>query len=144
MDLAGAARKFDEHLPRSEAPEDSSSKRRQRVRYLIFYCYSNPKWILQSADFLGETPAEMSQSLKIYCVRRTLSHGAMFIKLCTNSESSLSFSIAYDLSSINADTGILYAAFILLGLYVMIIFEVNHARELGCVSSCRFLNASSC
>ncbi|XP_011869855.1 PREDICTED: P protein isoform X2 [Vollenhovia emeryi] len=56
----------------------------------------------------------------------TLSHSIMFIKLRTSSKSSLSFSIAYDLSSINADTGIPYAAFILIGLYILIIFEVVH------------------
>ncbi|XP_024889830.1 P protein isoform X3 [Temnothorax curvispinosus] len=56
----------------------------------------------------------------------TLSHGVMFIKLYTNSESSLSFSIAYNLSPINTDIGLPYAAFILIGLYIMIIFEVVH------------------
>lgn len=57
----------------------------------------------------------------------------MFIKLRTNSKSSLSFSIAYNLSPINTDTGIPYAAVILIGLYIMIIFEVNHIRELRCI-----------
>ncbi|TGZ56788.1 P protein [Temnothorax longispinosus] len=56
----------------------------------------------------------------------TLSHGVMFIKLYTNSESSLSFSIAYNLSPINTDIGLPYAASILIGLYIMIIFEVVH------------------
>ncbi|XP_039303573.1 P protein [Solenopsis invicta] len=58
--------------------------------------------------------------------RRILSGGVMFIKLRTNSKSSLSFSIAYNLSPINTDTGIPYAAVILIGLYIMIIFEIVH------------------
>ncbi|KAL6260959.1 hypothetical protein P5V15_008487 [Pogonomyrmex californicus] len=56
----------------------------------------------------------------------TLSRGTMFIKLSTNSESSRSFSITYNLSPLNADVGIPYAAFILIGLYILIIFEVVH------------------
>lgn len=69
-------------------------------------------------------------------VYRALSRGVMFIKLRTNSESNFSFSLAYDLSPMNADAGIIYAAFLLIGLYIMIIFEViNIARYLH---SCKF------
>lgn len=61
--------------------------------------------------------------------RRTLSRGILFIKLNTNSKSNLPLSIAYDLSPTNSDTNIVYAAVILIGLYIMIIFEVIIPRE---------------
>lgn len=54
----------------------------------------------------------------------TLEHGEISIKLKTNLESSFAISISYDLSPIDKDDGIVYAALILLGLYVLIIFEV--------------------
>lgn len=53
-----------------------------------------------------------------------LEHGEISIKLKTNLESSFAISISYDLSPIDKDDGIIYAALILLGLYVLIIFEV--------------------
>ncbi|KAI4487019.1 hypothetical protein M0802_012119 [Mischocyttarus mexicanus] len=48
------------------------------------------------------------------------------INLCTNLEHSFPLSIAYDLSSINTDDGIPYAAIVLFGLYVLIVFEIVH------------------
>ncbi|XP_012217012.1 P protein-like [Linepithema humile] len=56
----------------------------------------------------------------------TLSRGILFIKLHTNSESNLPLSITYDLSPINSDSSIMYAAIILISLYIMIIFEMVH------------------
>lgn len=53
-----------------------------------------------------------------------LEYGEISIKLKTNLESSFAISISYDLSPIDKDDGIVYAALILLGLYVLIIFEV--------------------
>ncbi|KAL0127051.1 hypothetical protein PUN28_005401 [Cardiocondyla obscurior] len=76
--------------------------------------------------------------------KKTLSNGIMFIKLWTNSESSLSFSMVYDLSPINTDTGLPYAACILIGLYILIIFEVVHrtlAALLACTMSIAILAA---
>ncbi|XP_011686106.1 PREDICTED: P protein [Wasmannia auropunctata] len=63
---------------------------------------------------------------KINVDSKTLSHGIMFVNLRTNSKSNLSFSLAYDLSPINTDTGIPYAAVILISLYILIIFEIVH------------------
>jgi len=57
-------------------------------------------------------------------VFRILSRSVMFIKLCTNSVSNLTISVAYDLPSTYTYTGIVYAALILICLYIMIIFEV--------------------
>ncbi|KAF3423855.1 hypothetical protein E2986_05841 [Frieseomelitta varia] len=56
----------------------------------------------------------------------TLENANIVIKLKTNLESSFAISISYDISSINKDDGIMYAAIILLGLYILIIFEVVH------------------
>ncbi|GAB1867112.1 P protein [Camponotus japonicus] len=69
---------------------------------------------------------KQERTFKINVDSEALSRGVMFIKLRTNSESNFSFSLAYDLSPMNADAGIIYAAFLLIGLYVMIIFEVMH------------------
>lgn len=48
----------------------------------------------------------------------------MFIKLHSSLETNLPVSIAYDTSSINTNVRIIYAAFVLIGLYILIIFEV--------------------
>ncbi|XP_043789290.1 P protein-like [Apis laboriosa] len=58
--------------------------------------------------------------------KNALEHGEISIKLKTNLESSFAISISYDLSPIDKDDGIIYAALILLGLYVLIIFEIVH------------------
>ncbi|XP_054005067.1 P protein-like isoform X1 [Hylaeus anthracinus] len=55
-----------------------------------------------------------------------LENGVIFIKLETNLKSSFAVSITYDLSFIEKNDGVIYAAMILLGLYVLIIFEVVH------------------
>ncbi|KAK1131690.1 hypothetical protein K0M31_015851 [Melipona bicolor] len=55
-----------------------------------------------------------------------LENANVVIKFKTNLESSFAISISYDISSINKDDGIVYAAIILLGLYILIIFEVVH------------------
>ncbi|KAK2576947.1 hypothetical protein KPH14_005560 [Odynerus spinipes] len=55
-----------------------------------------------------------------------LEQNAISINLRTDLEHSFPVSIAYDLSSINTDDGIPYAAIVLFGLYVLIIFEVVH------------------
>lgn len=101
------------------------------MRHLIFYLKPNESRICKmfATNFTAKRQRKyLKQSFcnKMCFVRRTLSHSKMFIKLYTNSESSLSFSIAYDVSSIDTDTGIPYAAVILIGLYILIIFEVNH------------------
>lgn len=58
--------------------------------------------------------------------KEMLDEGLVSINLRTNLESSFAVSISYDLSSINKDDGIAYAAIVLLGLYILIIFEVVH------------------
>lgn len=56
-------------------------------------------------------------------IYRILSRGILYITLRTNSTSNLSLSINYDLSSVN-NISLLYAAFVLIVLYIMIIFDV--------------------
>nr|XP_012134755.1 PREDICTED: P protein-like [Megachile rotundata] len=55
-----------------------------------------------------------------------LNQGLVYINLRTNLESSFAISISYDVSSMNKDEGIVYAAIVLLGLYILIVFEVVH------------------
>ncbi|XP_017792609.1 PREDICTED: P protein-like [Habropoda laboriosa] len=61
-----------------------------------------------------------------YTDKEILEQSMASINLKTNLESSFAVSISYDLSSIDKDDGIAYAAIVLFGLYVLIIFEVVH------------------
>lgn len=49
----------------------------------------------------------------------------MAINFRTNTKASVPISMAYDNSPIDQDTGIIYAAVVLLGLYILIVFEVK-------------------
>lgn len=51
------------------------------------------------------------------------------VNLETNLSSDFPISIGYDFSPINAEDGTAYAAVVLLGLYILIIFEVSMTRE---------------
>lgn len=55
---------------------------------------------------------------------RSLERGMISMNLKTNLESGFAISMAYDLSSIDKDDGMVYAAIVLLGLYILIVFEV--------------------
>ncbi|XP_071440913.1 P protein-like [Hetaerina americana] len=52
--------------------------------------------------------------------------GLLRLRLETNLQDSFPVSIRYDPSPINVDDGIVYAALVLMGLYVLIIFDVVH------------------
>ncbi|XP_076289649.1 P protein [Lasioglossum baleicum] len=56
----------------------------------------------------------------------TLQDGELSINLQTNLESSFAVSLIYDVSLIDKNVGIAYAAIVLVGLYILIIFEVVH------------------
>ena len=58
--------------------------------------------------------------------KKSLERGMISMNLKTNLESGFAISMAYDLSSIDKDDGIGYAAIVLLGLYILIVFEVVH------------------
>ncbi|EZA62361.1 P protein [Ooceraea biroi] len=87
-------------------------------------------WILPipSENLLSILPEQRHQRVfKIKNVdSQILSCSVMFIKLRTNSASNLTVSVAYDLPSTYTNAGIVYAALILICLYVMIIFEIVH------------------
>ena len=51
------------------------------------------------------------------------------LHLKTNLLTDFPVSIAYDFSPINTENGVVYAAVVLLGLYVLIIFEVQNTRN---------------
>jgi hypothetical protein len=46
------------------------------------------------------------------------------IKFSTNMEANFPLSVGYNLQPINTDFGIIYAGLVLVGLYILIIFEV--------------------
>ncbi|XP_032665122.1 P protein [Odontomachus brunneus] len=56
----------------------------------------------------------------------TLSHSVMSINFRTDLKSSLPIYISYDLSSPNSNVGIICAVLVLVGLYILIIFEIVH------------------
>ncbi|XP_014474138.1 PREDICTED: P protein-like [Dinoponera quadriceps] len=56
----------------------------------------------------------------------TLSRGVMSINFRTNLDSTFPVYINYDLSSVNSNVGIICAALVLIGLYILIIFEIVH------------------
>ena len=47
------------------------------------------------------------------------------VRLSTNMKTNFPLSVAYNLQPINTDSGIIYAGLVLIGLYVLIIFEVS-------------------
>ncbi|XP_076623101.1 P protein [Colletes latitarsis] len=55
-----------------------------------------------------------------------LENSVVSMNLKTNLESSFAVSMSYDLSLLDKTNGLIYAAMILLGLYILIIFEIVH------------------
>lgn len=50
----------------------------------------------------------------------------MRLQFSTNMERSMPLTLSYDLSPIDPAEGVIYAALILIGLYILIIFEVSY------------------
>ncbi|XP_026470190.1 P protein-like, partial [Ctenocephalides felis] len=48
------------------------------------------------------------------------------VRMRTNAEANFPLSIGYDVSPIDMDDGVIYAAVVLLGLYILIVFEIVH------------------
>jgi hypothetical protein len=51
----------------------------------------------------------------------------------TNMDASFPSAVSFDVSPIDTDSGIIYAAIVLLGLYVLIVLEVSGIAELTAV-----------
>lgn len=51
-------------------------------------------------------------------------HQILRIRMMTNIKSNFPISISYNLQPINFNDGVLYATLVLIGLYVLIVFEV--------------------
>lgn len=62
-------------------------------------------------------------------------NGVLQIRMFTNINASLPIQFAYDPSPINKEAGIIYAAIVLLGLYIMIIWEVVHRTFAAMIAS---------
>lgn len=64
------------------------------------------------------------------------------INMHTNVETSLPLQLIYDLDPINVGNGVIYAAIVLIGLYVLIVFEIIHhtlAAMIACTLSIAIL-----
>jgi hypothetical protein len=59
-------------------------------------------------------------------VRRENGGGHLYVQLETNVNASLPIALSYDLSPIDESDGTVYAVLVLVGLYVLIIFEVHY------------------
>ncbi|OXU23779.1 hypothetical protein TSAR_010202 [Trichomalopsis sarcophagae] len=73
-----------------------------------------------------------------------LDGGSVVLNLKTNVNSTIPFAISYDMSPLNAEDGIAYAAVVLIGLYILIVFEIIHrtiAAMLASTSSLAILAA---
>ncbi|XP_066583327.1 P protein isoform X2 [Prorops nasuta] len=56
----------------------------------------------------------------------TLSKSTLILNLRTNTHNGVSLMVSYDLSPMNADYGVIFGAIVLIGLYILIIFEAMH------------------
>lgn len=70
------------------------------------------------------------------------SGGRLFVKLETNVNASLPIAIGYDVSPIDESDGTVYAVVVLVGLYVLIIFEAK--IQTAHYIKCSFLFSSGC
>ncbi|XP_033212029.1 P protein-like [Belonocnema kinseyi] len=75
-------------------------------------------------DFLPDQRRE--HTFVVENITERYSANVISVNMRTNLSITLPVSLAYDLSAINTDYGIVYAAVILLGLYILIIFEIVH------------------
>ncbi|XP_072762399.1 P protein isoform X2 [Anoplolepis gracilipes] len=129
-------------LPVDKLEQHVNLSTRHLMIWLEFYTHENTSYVnfegsknvsdvwtlpLLPENLINIFPEQRQErTFKINVNSEALSHDVMFIMFRTNSESSLSFSLAYNLSPMNNDVAIIYAAFVLISLYVMIIFEVVH------------------
>lgn len=60
---------------------------------------------------------------------------SLILNLFTNFEASLPVNFAYDPSPLDKDLGIIYATIVLLGLYIMIIWELVHRTFAAMIAS---------
>ena len=56
---------------------------------------------------------------------RLISRSTLRVEMKTNMDASFATAISFDASPIDTDCGVVYAAMVLLGLYVLIVFEVS-------------------
>ncbi|XP_011499629.1 PREDICTED: P protein [Ceratosolen solmsi marchali] len=73
-----------------------------------------------------------------------LNHRLLILNLKTNLNTTIPLTVSYDVSPINAEDGIAYGAIVLVGLYVLIVFEIVHrtiAAMLASTSSLAILAA---
>ena len=56
---------------------------------------------------------------------RLIPRSILRIEMKTNIDASLATAISFDASPIDTDSGVVYAAMVLLGLYVLIVLEVS-------------------
>ncbi|XP_012265153.2 P protein [Athalia rosae] len=87
-------------------------------------------WVvpLVSEELIDIVPDQRQQKifeLQDFDIKK-MSKSVLRMKLKTNLQSSLPVAMGYDLSPINVNDGIILAAMVLVGLYVLIIFEIVH------------------
>lgn len=56
---------------------------------------------------------------------RLISRSTLRVEMKTNLDASFATAISFDASPIDTDSGVVYAAMVLLGLYVLIVLEVS-------------------
>jgi len=66
--------------------------------------------------------------ITICCCCRLIPRSTLRIQMKTNMDASFPVAVYFDVSPIDTESGIVYAAIVLLGLYVLIVLEV------GCIA----------
>lgn len=90
-----------------------------------------------SGKLIGVVPEVTHE--KIYKLKDIETHNSssyfLKVKLKTNLKTNFPVSLTYNLQPINKDYGIIYAVLVLLGLYILMIFEVIHRTLAAMVAS---------
>lgn len=90
-----------------------------------------------SGKLIGVVPEVTHE--KIYKLKDVETHNSssyfLKVKLKTNLKTNFPVSLTYNLQPINKDNGIIYACLVLLGLYILMIFEVIHRTLAAMVAS---------
>ncbi|XP_055713012.1 P protein isoform X1 [Phlebotomus papatasi] len=127
------------HLHNATAPVQSDNS--SQVQDLSYYENVTEAWHLTvvQVDMIDTVP-ELTQKHNFDVSQVVLNkvrsgNGVLQIRMFTNINASLPIQFAYDPSPINKEAGIIYAAIVLLGLYIMIIWEVVHRTFAAMIAS---------
>ncbi|XP_055682905.1 P protein isoform X2 [Lutzomyia longipalpis] len=128
------------YLQNATAAVDNDNSSSQ-VQDLSYYENVTEAWhlTLVQVDMIDSVPELVQRhnfDLSQVVLNKVRSGSAVLqVRMFTNINASLPLQFAYDPSPINKNAGIIYAAIVLLGLYIMIIWEVVHRTFAAMIAS---------